>query len=71
VELYNAYMRSVDSLQAVRAEPMAVETALGSGCYLYGVDVPCRRSGRYGFTVRVMPRGDSAITYLPGLIAWA
>ena len=71
VELYNGYMRSVDSLQAVRAEPMAVETALANGCYLYAVDVPCRRSGRYGFTVRVMPRGDSAIKYLPGLIAWA
>jgi hypothetical protein len=56
------------------AEPkirLAQEVLLGIGRYLYGGKLPCLISGRYGFTVRVTPRGDGALKNMPGLIAWA
>ena len=71
VELYSGHMRSVDRLQDIEVQTMAVIESLGNGRYRYGADVPCRTSGRYGFTVRVTPRGDSALKYIPGLITWA
>jgi hypothetical protein len=34
--------------------------------------VPCRESGRYGYTVRVLPHHAGLPTgFLPGLIVWA
>jgi starch phosphorylase len=34
--------------------------------------IPCRRSGRYGFSVRVLPNHPDLVTpFLPGLITWA
>ena len=71
VELYSGHMRSVERLQDIEVQTMAVIESLGNGRYRYGADVPCRTSGRYGFTVRVTPRGDSALKYIPGLITWA
>jgi len=71
VELYTGQMRSVDRLQDIEMQPMVVVESLGAGCYRYGAEIPCRTSGRYGFTVRVTPRGDSLLKYIPGLITWA
>ena len=36
------------------------------------IDVPCRQSGRIGYTVRIRPyHADEARPFLPGLIRWA
>ena len=43
----------------------------GNGSYRYGCNLNCDTTGRYGFTVRVMPRGDDFIKNTPGLITWA
>jgi starch phosphorylase len=43
----------------------------GNGHYLYRCKVICEDSGRYGFTVRVVPRADDWIRYTPGLLTWA
>jgi starch phosphorylase len=71
VELYNGHMRSVDSLDAAHTEPMSVQEERGAGHYIYGCSVPCRISGRYGFTVRVTPRGDDLLKFTPGMITWS
>lgn len=71
VELYNGQMRSVDALQDIHTIPMAVIESLGNGNYRYGCQVPCRLSGRYGFTVRTMPAGDDYLKYSPRLITWS
>lgn len=71
VELYCGHMRSVDRLQDIAIYPMAVEEPLGAGHYRYRADVPCGVSGRFGFSIRVTPRGDSALKYDQGLITWA
>ena len=34
--------------------------------------IPCPRSGRFGFTIRVLPSQSDLVTpYLPGLVTWA
>ena len=71
MELYSGHMRSVDRLQKIQIYPMTVKESLGTGRFRYSSQVPCQVPGRYGFTVRVTPRGDSAMKYAPGLITWA
>ncbi|MFZ0243457.1 MAG: hypothetical protein WAL90_17595 [Desulfobacterales bacterium] len=71
VELYSGHMKSVIALEGVWTAPMSAAEYLGSGRYRYEGQGPCLISGRYGFTVRVRPRGDGAMKNLSGLIAWA
>ncbi len=71
VELYNGHMKAVDALESIRTIPMAVVEHFGNGNYRYGCQVPCRLSGRYGFTVRAMPAGDDYFKFLPRLITWS
>ncbi|MBW1985302.1 MAG: hypothetical protein JRI53_11340, partial [Deltaproteobacteria bacterium] len=53
------------------SQEMAVKENRGDGEYLYECTMTCKNSGRYGFTVRVIPRGDGRIRFAPGLITWA
>lgn len=71
VELYYGHLKSVDELSASHVEPMAVQEDLGQGNYLYGCTLKCDVSGRFGFTVRVSPRGDKRIKSTPRLLTWA
>ena len=71
VELYNGHMKSVDALKGINTIPMTVVEHFGNGNYRYGCQVPCRLSGRYGFTVRAMPAGDDYFKFLPRLITWS
>ena len=71
VELYSGHMKAVDALEGISTNPMTVVQHLDAGNYRYGCQVPCRRSGRYGFTVRVMPAGDDYLKFFPRLITWS
>jgi starch phosphorylase len=71
VELYYGHMKSLDDLDASRSEPMRVLEDHGDGQYLYGCKLDCQSSGRFGFTVRVAPRGDLRVKSTPGLLTWA
>jgi len=71
VELYNGHMKAVDALEGISTMPMTVVEYFGNGNYRYGCQVPCRLSGRYGFTVRAMPSGDGYLKLLPRLITWS
>jgi hypothetical protein len=59
----------IDSISVV----MIVKTVEAAARYLYEVSAdPCYRSGRYGFTARVLPRyKDAPVFVMPGLITWA
>jgi starch phosphorylase len=50
---------------------MRVIEDLGGGRYTYGCTIRSDSSGRFGFTARVLPRGDDLIRFMPGLITWA
>ena len=71
VELYMGNLRSMDSLEAIQTEPMIVQESHGDSCFHYACSVTCCESGRYGFTVRITPRGDEKLKYSPGLIIWS
>jgi starch phosphorylase len=71
VELYYGHLRSLEDLAASRAEPMSVLEDRGNGHYLYGCSLTCEGSGRFGFTLRVTPRGDKRVKSTPHLLTWA
>jgi starch phosphorylase len=71
VELYYGHLESLEKLSASRIEPMAVVEDRGEGKYLYGCNLNCDISGRFGFTVRVAPAGDDWVKSTPRLLTWA
>jgi starch phosphorylase len=71
VELYYGNLKSLDELSASHVAPMAVQEDFGNGNHLYGCTLKCEMSGRFGFTVRVSPRGDKRIKFTPRLLTWA
>ncbi|MCP4681214.1 MAG: glycosyltransferase family 1 protein [Desulfobacterales bacterium] len=71
VTLYFGKMASSEGLIEGYTEPMTVKEDRGNGQYEYTCSLNCFFAGRYGFTVRVMPRGDDLIRFMPGLITWA
>ena len=71
MELYNGKLRSIDTLLPGTTQTMEVEEDLGSGMYRYSCLLPCKSSGRFGFTVRVSPKEDDFLRFTPGLITWA
>jgi starch phosphorylase len=71
VELYYGHLESLEKLSASRIESMTVIEEKGDGKYLYGCNLICDISGRFGFTVRVTPAGDARVKSMPRLITWA
>ena len=71
VELYYGLMQTVDIMQSSHTIRMEVKERHDSGSCLYVGKIACRESGRFGFTVRVTPRGDGRIKSTPKLITWA
>ena len=71
VELYFGNLKSLEEVAESHVEPMEVREDLGNGNYLYSCSLKCEVSGRFGFTVRVSPRGDKRIKSAPRLMTWA
>ena len=71
VELYYGNMKALEEVSASHVEHMTVQEDRGNGNYLYGCDLVCEISGRFGYTVRVAPRGDERIKSTPQLLVWA
>jgi starch phosphorylase len=71
VQLYFGRMKSVDSLTTGSYVSMKAQQDLGNGRYVYGCDVACHVSGRFGFTARATPKGDDWIKNTPELLTWA
>jgi len=71
IELYYGLLRTVDTISESHSEEMNVKENRENGEYLYTCTITCSASGRYGFTVRAVPRGDDRIRFAPGLITWA
>ena len=70
VQLYYGHLKLVDTLTDSKIKQMTVQEEQGNGQYLYSCNVTCQESGRYGFTARIIPRGDEWIKSTPGLITW-
>jgi starch phosphorylase len=71
VQLYYGRLRSNDELHGARTKDMWIHESLGQGNYIFACTVTCEDSGRFGYTVRTVPRGDDILASTPGLIRWA
>jgi starch phosphorylase len=71
VELYYGNLKSLEEVSASHVEPMTVLEDRGNGNYLYGCDLICEISGRFGYTVRIAPHGDERVKSTPRLLVWA
>ncbi len=71
VELYYGNIKTIDTVSKAYIEKMSVKEERGSGVYLYECAVSCKWPGRFGFTARVVPKGDDMIRFTPGFITWA
>lgn len=71
VELYYGRMKRLGEMESGLTQEMSMAENLGEGNYRYTCTVACQDSGRYGFTVRVVPQADDWICSTPGLLTWA
>ncbi len=71
VEVYYGVIKSLETLAASHVAPMEVAGQLDGGRHRYTCAIRCGSAGRYGFTARVVPRGDELLRFIPGLITWA
>jgi starch phosphorylase len=67
VELYYGNLKSLENLDVSNVDRMNVLEDRSNGNYLYGCSLTCQGSGRFGFTVRVTPRGDERVKSTPRL----
>ena len=70
VEVYHGCVSSDNIIDHSMSDVMAVTEERGHGVHLYSHTVTCKASGRYGFTVRVVPVGDDWKHAMPGFIVW-
>jgi len=70
VELCHGQQKYPEILKSCAFEKMTMAEDRGNGNYLYSGMITCNSSGRFGFTARVVPRGDELIRFTPGLITW-
>ena len=71
VELYCGRVKSIEQITDSTAIKMSVVEDKGGGRYVYSCEVPCKSAGRFGFTARVIPRGDDYLRHTPGFLTWA
>jgi len=73
VELYTGKASASGEILNPEITKMGFVESKGDGIYCFeGVSAPCGKSGRYGFTVRVLPDHPLLATrFLPGLITWS
>ncbi|TVQ30676.1 MAG: glycosyltransferase family 1 protein [Phycisphaeraceae bacterium] len=71
VQIYYGAVTGLGDMVEADAVDMRHDRDMGAGRHLYVGEFPVDRSGRAGFSVRVMPRDPRAVhSYIPGLITW-
>ena len=72
VELYFGRIDANGDITEPQTAPMLHRESLGSGRHLFSGTMRCNTSGRFGYTVRVLPNHEDLLERtLPGLIRWA
>lgn len=71
VQIYHGKIRTSDLLGGSRPETMWLQKTISEGTHVYACTITCSDSGRFGYTARVIPKGDEVLSNVPGLITWA
>jgi starch phosphorylase len=71
VQIYHGRVKSAYHLEGSRAETMWLQETISEGSHIYACTITCSDSGRFGYTARVIPKGDEVLNnHTPGLITW-
>ena len=71
LEVYYGAVGPMNTIEGYHTEQMTLEKSDQKGYYDYTSEIECESAGRYGFTVRAVPRDTVWKNTMPGLIAWA
>ncbi|MEA2060177.1 MAG: alpha-glucan family phosphorylase [Thermodesulfobacteriota bacterium] len=71
VQIYYGRMQAIGQLKEGQTKEMKIHKDLGHGQFVYACSLTCSDSGRFGYTARVIPKGDVFFQNSPGLITWA
>jgi starch phosphorylase len=71
VEIYYGTVTPSNEITDSTVTKMEMIEKAASGKCVYRQEVFCKRTGRYGFTVRVTPQGSDWKGIIPGFITWA
>ncbi len=73
VELYHGRIDSQGNIERPdRKEMRVIGKAEQNGVRRYAVEAECRRAGRQGYAVRVLPKHDALVhDFVPGLVRWS
>ena len=71
VQVYHGKLKATDDLEGSRPESMWLQETVSEGRHIYACTITCSDSGRFGYTARVIPKGDEVLMNTPGLITWA
>ena len=71
VELYFGLLNALNEITDGQCQQMLMTEAPGKNEYVFECRVDCGKTGRYGFTARVIPSGDEWTQHLPGYMVWA
>jgi starch phosphorylase len=72
VQLCYGVLDSMGEIADPRATPLHANGTRAGSTVVFDGSVPCRSSGQYGFTVRVLPRHPNLPhPFEPGLVTWA
>jgi starch phosphorylase len=72
VELYYGPMDPFGGLSEPQRRPMRYEASRGEGVHEFAGEVPCEKSGKYGYAVRVLPHHPNLVgPWELGLVVWS
>jgi glycogen phosphorylase len=72
VEIYHGYLSADNVIEDGSIEPVTTVKNKGNNLYRFSGSILCRTSGRYGYTVRVLPKHENLThAHETGLIVWA
>jgi starch phosphorylase len=72
VEAYFGPLSLRDEFTQRDTVQMSATGSSGNGNYHFQVEIPCGETGKYGFTIRVLPSSRKLETpYTAGLVKWA
>ncbi len=71
VQVYHGKIKFSDEPEGSRTEAMWLQETISEGIHIYACTITCSDSGRFGYTARVIPKGDDVLKNTPGLITWA
>lgn len=71
IEVFYGPVGPLNTLEKSHTIEMHRKDDLGEGYFRYSSIIECGQAGRYGFTVRAVPKNEGWKNTMPGMITWA